>query len=98
MQRLYKKLKGRPFEILAVDVGEKAQAVTQFVKTMNITFPILLDPTGNVYHAWKVYVYPTNFLIDASGRIRYGSYGAIDWDEERPQAIIESLLNEAQTS
>ena len=98
MQRLYKKLKGRPFEILAVDVGEKVPAVTQFVKTMNITFPILLDPTGNVYHAWKVYVYPTNFLIDASGRIRYGSYGAIDWDEARPQAIIESLLNEAQTS
>lgn len=98
MQRLYKKLKGRPFEILAIDVGEKAPEVTQFVKTMNIGFPILLDPTGEVYHAWKVYVYPTNFLIDAGGRIRYGSYGAINWDEARPRTIIESLLDEAQTS
>jgi thiol-disulfide isomerase/thioredoxin len=97
MQRLYGKLKGRPFEILAINVGEKAPAIIQFLKTMNIGFPVLLDPTGEVYHAWKVYVYPTNFLIDAKGRIRYGSYGAINWDEARPQTIIESLLDEAQT-
>lgn len=97
MQRLYNKMKGRPFEILAIDVAEKAPTVMQFVKTMNIAFPVLLDHTGKVYTAWKVYVFPTNFLIDARGKIRYGGSGAIDWDNARPRSVIEGLLNEARS-
>ncbi len=96
MQRLYLKLKDQPFEILAIDVGEKKSEIQKFVDQMNITFPILLDSKGKVYHDWKVYVYPTNFLIDAQGNIRYGSPGAVDWDEANPRQKIERLLKEVR--
>jgi peroxiredoxin len=94
MQRLYTQMKGRPFEILAIDVGEDEADIRRFNTIMKTTFPVLLDRDGSVYNEWKVYVYPTNFLIDKSGHIRYGSPGAIDWDEKSPVDKIERLLNE----
>jgi thiol-disulfide isomerase/thioredoxin len=94
MQRLYQRLTDKPFEILAIDVGENREDVLKFTNMMKTTFPVLLDRDGSVFNEWKVYVYPTNFLIDKKGRIRYGSPGAINWDEKSPVEKIEQLLNE----
>ena len=94
MERLYQKMKGRPFEILAIDVGEDKADILKFIDMMKTTFPVLLDRDGKVYNEWKVYVYPTNFLVDKKGRIRYGSPGAINWDEKAPVDKIERLLGE----
>jgi peroxiredoxin len=94
MQRLYQRMKDKPFEILAIDVGENREDILKFITMMKTTFPVLLDRDGTIYNEWKVYVYPTNFLIDKNGKIRYGSPGAVNWDEKAPVEKIEQLLNE----
>lgn len=96
MQRLHRSMKGLPFEILAIDVGEKKVDVRRFLRKTKIDFPVLLDPKGEILKKWKVYVFPTNFLIDTSGRIRYSSLGAVNWDEPGSRAPIARLIKEVK--
>jgi hypothetical protein len=36
--------------------------------------------------------YPTSYLIDADGRMRYVAYGPVDWDSDDIIRRIEALL------
>lgn len=94
MDRLYRELRGKPFEILAIDVGETREEALKFAQRLKTTFPVLLDHDGQVFEQWKVYVYPTNFIVDKKGQIRYGSPGAVDWDEKIHKDKIVQLLDE----
>ncbi len=71
MEKLYQKLKGRGFEVVAVDMMEDRATVAAFVKTSGYTFPVLLDTTGEVggnglYAARAI---PTNYIVDKAGKI-----------------------------
>jgi thiol-disulfide isomerase/thioredoxin len=96
MQRLYEKMRGKPFEILAVNVGEKKSVIRKFRKELRFEFPVLLDKKGHVYKEWKVYVYPSNFLLDTKGRLRFGAPGGVVWDGPEAISAINKLLEEAK--
>ena len=98
MQTLYQKLRGKGFEVVAVDMMEDKAAVAAFVKTSGYTFPILLDSTGAVgggglYAASAI---PTNYIVDKGGRI-VGRKIGIDgpaWTSDERVALFESLLSQ----
>lgn len=92
MQRLVEAMAGRPFQILAVNTEETKSKVWKFKKLLNISFPTLLDSSGDVTRAWEVEVFPTSYVVDASGRIRYVSYGALEWDDAAVMTVIETLM------
>jgi hypothetical protein len=43
-------------------------------------------------NVWDVQIYPTSYLIDADGRMRYVAYGPVDWDSGDIIRRIEALL------
>jgi len=92
--RLEQSLRGRPFRILAVNVGEDSAAIYQFLREHPVGFTILRDPDQRAYRDWKVYVVPTNFILDRNGRIRYGSVGAVDWEDAEVKRAVTGLLDE----
>jgi thiol-disulfide isomerase/thioredoxin len=92
--RLNKKLAGRPFRVISVDVGEEAQQVRDFLKRVPADYPVLLDPEGSSTGPWKIRAFPTSFLIDRQGRLRYGYFGGLQWDAPEVVARIEALLQE----
>lgn len=94
MQRLNDKLAGRPFAILGVNVGETPAQVNAFLKIVPVSFPIVLDEKGRNLNAWQVFAFPTSYLVDKQGRIRYGLFGSIEWDEPEAVQLIEKLLAE----
>jgi thiol-disulfide isomerase/thioredoxin len=94
MQRLNDKLAGRPFAILGVNVGETPAQVNAFLKIVPVGFPIVLDEKGKNLEAWQVFAFPTSYLVDKQGRIRYGLFGSIEWDEPEAVQLIEKLLAE----
>ena len=96
MQRLHKAMHGRPFSILAVDVEESKSKVWRFKKLLNITFTTLLDSKGTVRKDWGIQIYPTSYLVDSEGRIRYGVQGALEWDSEEVKQLIETLIPEQE--
>jgi thiol-disulfide isomerase/thioredoxin len=93
LQRLKNRLSGRPFTILAVNMAEERKTVRAFLRDkMHTDFTVLLDADGDMLKRWKVFVFPTSFVIGPDGKIRYGAYGELSWDEEPTMEIIESLL------
>jgi len=97
LTRLKKHLVDQPFEIIAVNVGEKKYRVRKFVKLINFTLPVLLDTSQDTFNAWGVKTLPTSFLIDAEGNIRYRIRGNPDWDDKNTIAVIEQLISEQTT-
>jgi thiol-disulfide isomerase/thioredoxin len=94
LERLQQDLHEQPFEILAVNVGEKKYKVWKFVKLINFGLPVLLDTHKDTFNAWGLSVLPTSFLLDKQGRIRYRVQGDIEWDSEKVVTLIEALMNE----
>ncbi|WP_455217438.1 redoxin domain-containing protein [Kaarinaea lacus] len=94
MSKLYKDMSGRPFTILAINLGEKQEDVREFLQDFPVDFPVLLDPQQTQPKQWKVFAFPTSFLLDKKGVVRYSVAGGIDWSEKEVTDVIESLLNE----
>lgn len=93
MWRLKQKFKGRPFVVLAVDMGEEEVVVNTFLpEKMKRDFIVLMDKDGVALRDWKVFAFPTSYIIDAKGKIRYALYGALEWDKPSVVEIIRRLL------
>ena len=93
LTRLKNQLDGQPFEILAINVGEKKYKVRKFAKLINLELPVLLDTSSETYDDWGVKTLPTSFLIDSSGQIRYQVRGNPGWETEDTRIIIEDMMH-----
>ena len=93
LQRLRQAMEGRPFTILAVNVNDSLAKVSRYVDRFGLTFTVLRDSNKTaVYREWQVKVFPTTYLLDVDGNIAYRATGALEWDDDEPLGIIESLL------
>jgi thiol-disulfide isomerase/thioredoxin len=95
MQALYQDLKGKGFEILAVDVLEDKATVQSFLKAHGYTFPVLLDTDGKVAGIYAAQGLPTNYVIDSKGRIlaRVVGIGGPTWTSPEMRALFGHLLS-----
>ncbi len=92
LSRLVERMKGKPFKVVAVNIGESTEDIKQFVKSIPVNFDILLDKNGQAVRDWKVYAYPSNYLLDKNGQIQFAYRGALRWDAEPIIDTIESLF------
>ncbi|CAB9540447.1 hypothetical protein [uncultured Gammaproteobacteria bacterium] len=90
--RLQKKFKGQNFKIITINIGDSKDRIIKFAKKVELSLPVLLDNNGKIAKDWGVYAYPSNFLIDKKGVIRYGYRGALEWDKQSVVNTINSLL------
>jgi len=92
LSRLGEHFAGKPFDILTVNIGESTARVKDFLDPYEKNFKVLLDEDGEVVRNWRVYAFPSNYLIDRNGKIQYAYRGALEWDSPEVVKIIESLL------
>lgn len=95
LQRLAKQFEDRPFALLAVNVGEAKHRVRRFLKLTRFTETVLLDKRGEAFARWGASVYPTTYLIDRAGLIRFEAIGPLEWDSDAILATVEQLLAES---
>ena len=69
IQAAYEQLGGQGFVALGVDFDEPAEDVIAFGNELDISFPLLLDPGGEVQRLYRVVGYPTSVILDREGRI-----------------------------
>ncbi len=94
MTRLTTKLKDSPFTILAINLGESKKQMSKFITKHKVNFPILLDPKKIQPKNWNVFAFPSSFIIDKSGKIRYSIAGGLDWDTQEVHELLVNLSKE----
>jgi len=95
MQRLQNRFFSKGFTILGVNMAEDKKTVQQFLDTkVDVQFPILFDENGAALKTWGVFAFPTSYIVDKQGKIRYAIFGGVDWEQESIIRKIEQLVSE----
>lgn len=90
--RLQQRMAGKPFAVLAVNLGESEEKVAAFLRSIQVELPVVFDKELNVARQWKARILPASFVLDASGRIRYTLLGDAPWDAPAYVEVIDKLL------
>ncbi len=91
LNRLQQRMAGLPFRLLSIDYAEPPGRVRKFLERVKVEFPVLLDRDGREAAAWKVIAFPSTYVIDACGEIRYAVNAAIEWDSDGVVERISAL-------
>ncbi|MDH3535841.1 MAG: TlpA family protein disulfide reductase, partial [Gammaproteobacteria bacterium] len=92
LNRLQLKMAGRPFELISINYAEDRETVVNFLRRVNVDFPVLLDTDGAYARTWNVITYPSTFVVGPQGKIRFGVNAAIEWDDPELIRKLESLM------
>jgi thiol-disulfide isomerase/thioredoxin len=92
IQELKRKLAGRPFVVLAVNLDEPESRIRKFLKEVRVDFTVLLDPERKVSKVWDARILPASFIVGADGRIRYSLIGEINWGHDLVVGRVAELL------
>jgi peroxiredoxin len=89
MELLYKNFEGDGFVVLAVSIDRVTtkKDIPPFVKSMSLTFPILVDSWGQTDKRYKLMGVPETYIIDQQGILREKVIGPRDW------TVLDNLKN-----
>ena len=92
IQKVYEEYQGQGLVVLGINstVQDELSAVAPFIVDYGLTFPILLDETGQVSSMYQLRSLPSSYFIDRAGVIRYVVSGPMS--EALLYARIEELL------
>src|SRR5947209_6561988 len=92
---LVQRYQQRPFALLGVNTGPSKESLRKFGEKERLNFRSWWDgPGGAIARQWKVDGYPTLFLIDHRGVVRFEYLGAPK--EAELDRRIEELVREAE--
>ena len=71
IEKVYNEYKDQGFVVLAVNMTyqDDASAILPFITEQGLTYPILLDNTGDMAHAYQLRSLPSSFFINRAGII-----------------------------
>jgi thiol-disulfide isomerase/thioredoxin len=78
LQALAEACSGECPQIIGVNLGEDPATVQPWLRERGITFPTVLDRTGEMAQAYRLRGQPSSYLITPSGHIAAIYYGIID--------------------
>jgi thiol-disulfide isomerase/thioredoxin len=87
LQKLYVKLKDAGFGLVGINNGDDDPEINAFLKEKKISFPIV-KATEATIEKFGIQAFPTNYLLDSSGKVVYRSVG---FDEAGLKAALKKL-------
>jgi len=93
MEKLHRKLLGKNFAMVTVNIKESASQVKNFFEKYKLTFTALLDTTGEVSTDFGIRAIPTTFILDKNGQIIGRIAGTREWDSRKSVALFENLAD-----
>lgn len=90
LQTQWEKWKDQDVVVVGVNVGEDQMTVENFVKMVNINFPIVMDPGRDAVRHYGISPMPTTFFITKEGRVDTIHIGQLDLETLDSQ--IERLV------
>jgi cytochrome c biogenesis protein CcmG, thiol:disulfide interchange protein DsbE len=100
MEVLYRKFKDKGLVVLAVSIDRVTtkQDIPPFVKSMDLSFPIMVDSWGQTDKRYKLMGVPETYIIDREGVLREKVIGPRDWTRLDNLQVVTQLLKDGATS
>jgi len=96
---LVARLQNKPFALIGVNVDETQESAQNAVTDEHLTWRSFFDGnSGRIVRQWQILGFPTIYLIDHKGVIRYmhvGSAGDAVLDQEINQLVKEAESQES---
>jgi len=94
-ERLHRQFTKQGLSVVGINAREGTEAIRGYAKELHLTFPLVLDPKGEINAVYGVIGLPATFLIGRNGRAVARAVGPRDWESAPAKAIIQALLSEA---
>ena len=94
-KEVWQRLKDNPdFSLFGIDLKEPAEKAESFRKEIPVTYPMLLDPEGNIFYSYagKDAGVTRNVIIDRNGKIVFLTRLYREDEFNDMKKIIEKLL------
>jgi peroxiredoxin len=76
-QDYYEQFADQGFVVIALSCSSLSQDVLAFQQELGLSFPIAIDLRDDVQDLYRIWTYPTTFVVDREGIIRYIHYGSM---------------------
>lgn len=88
--------RNRNFSLIGVDMDEPVEKVKKFAEDMKITYPLALDPGGEIFYTFaaKGAGVTRNIIVDKTGKIVYMTRLYKEDEFNEMKEVIELLLKE----
>jgi hypothetical protein len=90
-------MKGKPFALLGIDSDDEPQSLRKLIDQGQVTWRFWCDGSsseGPISNRWNITGWPTIYVLDAKGVIRYKNPNSkAELDE-----VVETLLKEVGTT
>lgn len=93
LRRVSERYRDRGVRFLGVDYRDDEAAARAFVEEFRLGYPSVTDPSGSLAYDYELIGFPTTFIIDPAGTIRYRFVGYLD--EAVLEKALEDVLSEA---
>jgi cytochrome c biogenesis protein CcmG/thiol:disulfide interchange protein DsbE len=74
----------------SIGIGEKKETIISYLKSMTLSYPVLIDPSSSTVKPFGVAGVPTYYILDRKSVIRYRILG--EANKEGLDKIIRALL------
>ncbi len=88
-REMVKRLKDQPFTLLGINSDESQLALKKAMKEQKITWPQIYGgptPKNKIAQTWNVHLWPTLFVVDHEGIIRYRDLHDLD------EKVVDELI------
>jgi peroxiredoxin len=92
LNRLTQTMQDKAFRLISINYAESATDIHDFMKMVQVDFPVLLDSDGHVAGQWNVFAFPSTFVIGPDGQVHYGVNAGIHWDTPEVIEQLQALL------
>lgn len=93
-EQLHREFAAQGLSVVGINAREGTAAIRGYAKELGLTFPLVLDPRGEINAAYGVIGLPTTFLIGRDGRAVALAIGPREWGSEQARTLIRTLLAE----
>ena len=91
-ERLHRQFSVQGLAVIGINAREDAATIRRYTRELELTFPLILDLSGQINSTYGVVGLPTTFLIGRDGRAVGLAVGPRDWSGNASQAVIRALL------
>ena len=91
MQRAHQALSGDGIAVIAINVGDDAETIGDFLAEVPVDFPLPMDTESKVAQSYPLKGLPTTYVIDPQGRLVYAAEGEREWDDPKILNQVRSL-------